>query len=139
MQVVVLFSFRIQQQRPDSPELSCLSLKSDVSKDWFIDFKGRRPSADQIVDQEAQRFPVLLEENIVTFEQAEEIRGSESSYPECLESPEEDEEVLSSVRMKSRGGAAEEFLNHTELPEESRQEELAKLSTQSSKRISLKI
>uniref|UniRef100_A0A3B4XMI2 SPRY-associated domain-containing protein n=1 Tax=Seriola lalandi dorsalis TaxID=1841481 RepID=A0A3B4XMI2_SERLL len=31
------FCFRIQQQRPDSPEPSCLSLKSDLSKDVFIE------------------------------------------------------------------------------------------------------
>uniref|UniRef100_A0A3B4THS8 Protein NLRC3-like n=1 Tax=Seriola dumerili TaxID=41447 RepID=A0A3B4THS8_SERDU len=43
------FCFRIQQQRPDSPEPSCLSLKSDGSKGRIIDFKGRRPSADQIL------------------------------------------------------------------------------------------
>ncbi|XP_071323269.1 uncharacterized protein [Trachinotus anak] len=39
---------RIQQQRPDSPEPSCLSLKSHLSKDVIIDFKEGRPSADQI-------------------------------------------------------------------------------------------
>eukprot|EP00064_Thunnus_orientalis_P017544 superscaffoldBa00003762_g17628 len=41
---------RIQQQRPDSarPEPSCLSFKSDQSKEDFLDFKEGRPSADQM-------------------------------------------------------------------------------------------
>ncbi|GLD67995.1 protein NLRC3-like protein [Lates japonicus] len=48
---------RIQQQRPDSPEPSCLSLKSDKSKDLILVFRGQRPSADQIVDQESSEVP----------------------------------------------------------------------------------
>ncbi|GLD73838.1 NACHT, LRR and PYD domains-containing protein 3-like protein, partial [Lates japonicus] len=56
---------------------------SDVSKNWFINFKGQHPSADQIVDQESSEVPsgqsaqqhqthldsifMLLEENIATF------------------------------------------------------------------------
>ncbi|KAF3861124.1 hypothetical protein F7725_001379 [Dissostichus mawsoni] len=42
-----VFPQRVQQQRPDSP--SCLSLKSDSSKDEDMNFKGRPPSADQNV------------------------------------------------------------------------------------------
>ncbi|KAL3046436.1 hypothetical protein OYC64_004439 [Pagothenia borchgrevinki] len=49
---------RVQQQRPDSP--SCLSLKSDSSKDDFIDFKGRPPSADQKVQQQRPDSPSCL-------------------------------------------------------------------------------
>ncbi|XP_034007592.1 NLR family CARD domain-containing protein 3-like [Trematomus bernacchii] len=48
----------VQQQRPDSP--SCLSLKSDASKDDFIDFKGRPPSADQKVQQQRPDSPSCL-------------------------------------------------------------------------------
>ncbi|XP_022625577.1 NACHT, LRR and PYD domains-containing protein 5-like, partial [Seriola dumerili] len=106
-------SRRIQQQRPDSPEPSCLSLKSDLSKDVFIEFKGRRPSADQIVDQESSEVPsaqsaqqhqtqldsifMLLEENMVTFVKNELKKMHKllsPDYPECSGSQREDEEVL---------------------------------------------
>ncbi|XP_071320556.1 NLR family CARD domain-containing protein 3-like [Trachinotus anak] len=104
---------RIQQQRPDSPEPSCLSLKSHLSKDVIINFKGGRPSADQIVDQESSEVPrgqsawqhqthldsifMLLEENMVSFVKNElkKIQKLLSpDYPECLKSQREDEEVL---------------------------------------------
>ncbi|XP_071320547.1 NLR family CARD domain-containing protein 3-like [Trachinotus anak] len=104
---------RIQQQRPDSPEPSCLSLKSNLSKDFVIDFKGGRPSADQIVDQGSSEVPrgqsarqhqthldsifMLLEENMVTFVKNELKKTQKllsADYPECLESQREDEEVL---------------------------------------------
>ncbi|GLD72273.1 protein NLRC3-like protein [Lates japonicus] len=122
---------RIQQQRPDS-ELSCLSLKSKDSKEWFIDFKGRCPSADQIVDQESSEVPsgqsaqqhqtqldsifMLLEEDIVTFVKKElkKIQKVLSpDYPECLESQSEDEEVCWNVRMKNRGGESREAFKIT--------------------------
>ncbi|XP_071362199.1 NLR family CARD domain-containing protein 3-like isoform X11 [Trachinotus anak] len=48
---------RILQQRPDSPEPSCLSLKSDWSKDWPINFKEGRPSADQMIQQQRPDSP----------------------------------------------------------------------------------
>ncbi|KAI3363994.1 hypothetical protein L3Q82_001589 [Scortum barcoo] len=54
--------------------------------------------------------PLLLEENMLSFVKKElkKIqRVVSSDYPECLESQREDEEVLDTVRMKSRGGAAE--------------------------------
>ncbi|XP_071320549.1 NLR family CARD domain-containing protein 3-like isoform X1 [Trachinotus anak] len=104
---------RIQQQRPDSPEPSCLSLKSDRSKDFVINFQGGRPSADQIVDQGSSEVPrgqsawqhqthldsilMLLEENIVSFVKNELKKIQKvlsADYPECLESQREDEEVL---------------------------------------------
>ncbi|GLD59029.1 NACHT, LRR and PYD domains-containing protein 3-like isoform X1 [Lates japonicus] len=46
----------IQQQRPDSPEPSCLSLKSNWSKDFVIDFKGRHP-VDQMIQQQRADYP----------------------------------------------------------------------------------
>ncbi|KAI4791166.1 hypothetical protein KUCAC02_034169 [Chaenocephalus aceratus] len=49
---------RVQQQRPDSP--SCLSLKSDSSKDDVINFKGRPLSADQKVQQQRPDSPSCL-------------------------------------------------------------------------------
>ncbi|XP_050923733.1 NLR family CARD domain-containing protein 3-like [Lates calcarifer] len=137
-------SFRIQQQRPDSPEPSCLSLKSDDSKGWDIDFKGRRPSADQIVDQESSEVPsgqsaqqhqthldsifMLLEENIVTFVKKELKKiqkGLSPDYPECLESQREDEEVLDGEDEEQRS-SREEFLKITlNFLRRMKQEELA--------------
>ncbi|KAJ4919318.1 hypothetical protein JOQ06_005201, partial [Pogonophryne albipinna] len=91
----------VQQQRPDSP--SCLSFKSDWSKDIFITFKGRPLSADQRGDQESWEVPggqsaqqhqtqldsifTLLEDHIVTFVKSElkKIQKALSSdYPEEL-------------------------------------------------------
>ncbi|XP_050923653.1 NACHT, LRR and PYD domains-containing protein 3 isoform X2 [Lates calcarifer] len=138
-------SFRIQQQRPDSPEPSCLSLKSDRSKGLDIDFKGRRPSADQIVDQESSEVPsgqsaqqhqthldsifMLLEENIVTFVKKElkKIQKVLSpDYPECLESQREDEEVLDGEDEEQRRSSREEFLKITlNFLRRMKQEELA--------------
>ncbi|XP_050934808.1 NLR family CARD domain-containing protein 3 isoform X4 [Lates calcarifer] len=137
-------SFRIQQQRPDSPEPSCLSLKSDDSKGLIIEFKGRRPSADQIVDQESSEVPsgqsaqqhqthldsifMLLEENIVTFVKNElkKIQKVLSpDYPECLESQREDEEVLDGEDEEQRS-SREEFLKITlNFLRRMKQEELA--------------
>ncbi|XP_042274298.1 NLR family CARD domain-containing protein 3-like [Thunnus maccoyii] len=121
---------RIQQQRPDSPgpEPSCLSFKSDQSKDGFIGFKGEPPSADQIVDQESSEVPSgqsaqqhqphldsifrLLEENIVTFVKNELKKIQKvlsSDYPECLESQREDEEVLDGEEEEQRRSNREAF------------------------------
>uniref|UniRef100_A0A4W6FEH8 NACHT domain-containing protein n=1 Tax=Lates calcarifer TaxID=8187 RepID=A0A4W6FEH8_LATCA len=139
------FSFRIQQQRPDSPGPSCLSLKSDKSKDFVINFKGRRPSADQIVDQESSEVPsgqsaqqhqthldsifMLLEENIVTFVKKELKKMQKvlsPDYPECLESQREDEEVLDGEDEEQRRSSREEFLKITlNFLRRMKQEELA--------------
>ncbi|XP_050921717.1 LOW QUALITY PROTEIN: NLR family CARD domain-containing protein 3-like [Lates calcarifer] len=136
---------RIQQQRPDSPGPSCLSLKSNESKDPFIDFKGRRPSADQIVDQESSEVPsgqsaqqhqthldsifMLLEENIVTFVKKELKKMQKvlsPDYPECLESQREDEEVLDGEDEEQRRSSREEFLKITlNFLRRMKQEELA--------------
>uniref|UniRef100_A0A4W6D634 NACHT domain-containing protein n=1 Tax=Lates calcarifer TaxID=8187 RepID=A0A4W6D634_LATCA len=138
-------SFRIQQQRPDSPEPSCLSLKSNRSKGWDINFKGRRPSADQIVDQESSEVPsgqsaqqhqthldsifMLLEENIVTFVKNELKKMQKVlslDYPECLRRQAEDEEVLDSEDEEQRRSSREEFLKITlNFLRRMKQEELA--------------
>ncbi|XP_050925097.1 NACHT, LRR and PYD domains-containing protein 3-like isoform X1 [Lates calcarifer] len=137
-------SFRIQQQRPDSPEPSCLSLKSDNSKGLDVNFKGRRPSADQIVDQESSEVPsgqsaqqhqthldsifMLLEKNIVTFVKKELKKMQKvlsPDYPECLESQREDEEVLDGEDEEQRR-SREEFLKITlNFLRRMKQEELA--------------
>ncbi|XP_018526093.1 NACHT, LRR and PYD domains-containing protein 3-like isoform X2 [Lates calcarifer] len=135
---------RIQQQRPDSPEPSCLSLKSDNSKGLDVNFKGRRPSADQIVDQESSEVPsgqsaqqhqthldsifMLLEKNIVTFVKKELKKMQKvlsPDYPECLESQREDEEVLDGEDEEQRR-SREEFLKITlNFLRRMKQEELA--------------
>ncbi|XP_044226069.1 NLR family CARD domain-containing protein 3-like [Thunnus albacares] len=138
---------RIQQQRPDSPgpEPSCLSFKSDRSKENFINFKGGRPSADQIVDQESSEVPsgqsaqqhqthldsifMLLEENIFTFVKNELKKMQKvlsPGYQECLESQREDEEVLDCEEEEQRRSSREAFLKITlHFLRRMKQEELA--------------
>ncbi|XP_033971395.1 NACHT, LRR and PYD domains-containing protein 4E-like isoform X2 [Trematomus bernacchii] len=131
----------VQQQRPDSP--SCLSLKSDSSKDDFLDFKGRPPSADQKGDQESSEVPggpsaqqhqtqldsifTLLEDHIITFVKSElkKIQKALSSdYPEYLEAQSEDE-VLEAEDEEQRR-SREAFLNITlHFLRSMKQEELA--------------
>ncbi|XP_033935307.1 NLR family CARD domain-containing protein 3-like isoform X2 [Pseudochaenichthys georgianus] len=120
----------VQQQRPDSP--SCLSLKSDSSKDDVINFKGRPPSADQKGDQESWEVPggqsaqqhqtqldsifTLLEDHIVTFVKSELKKFQKalsSDYPEGLEGQSEDEEVLEAEDEEQRRSSREAFLNIT--------------------------
>ncbi|XP_034564604.1 protein NLRC3-like [Notolabrus celidotus] len=102
---------RFQHERPDSPGPgpSCVSLKSDVSLDRFIEFKSVKMSADERVqrsedpiDQSAQQHQtqldsilMLLQENIISFVKTElkEIqRALSPDYPECLEGQREDED-----------------------------------------------
>ncbi|XP_067439923.1 NLR family CARD domain-containing protein 3-like isoform X3 [Thunnus thynnus] len=130
-----------RQHRPDSagpepepepgPEPSCVSFKSDNSKEFFIDFKQQH-SSDKIVDQESSEVPsgqsaqqdqthldsifMLLEENIVTFvknELKKMQRVLSSDYPECLESQREDEEVLDGEEEEQRRSSREAFLKIT--------------------------
>ncbi|KAI4796984.1 hypothetical protein KUCAC02_026633 [Chaenocephalus aceratus] len=53
-----------RQQRPVSPEPSCVSLKSDWSMDDVVNFKGRPPSADQM---RRQQRPVSPEPSCVSL------------------------------------------------------------------------
>ncbi|XP_060905005.1 NLR family CARD domain-containing protein 3-like [Labrus mixtus] len=100
----------MQEQRPDSPGPSCLSVKSDRSIVRFINIKAGRPADGRVQqerskvlrDQPDQQNPtdldlifMLLEENIVTFVKNELKRVQRvlsPDYPECLESQSEDEE-----------------------------------------------
>ncbi|XP_056226665.1 NACHT, LRR and PYD domains-containing protein 3-like isoform X2 [Seriola aureovittata] len=136
---------RIQQQRPDSPEPSCLSLKSDGSMGRIIDFKGRRPSADQIVDQESSEVPrsqsaqqhqtqldsifMLLEENTVAFVKNELKKMHKllsPDYPECSGSRREDEELLGGEDEEQRRSSREAFVKITvNFLRRMKQEELA--------------
>ncbi|XP_033976862.1 LOW QUALITY PROTEIN: NLR family CARD domain-containing protein 3-like, partial [Trematomus bernacchii] len=84
----------VQQQRPDSP--SCLSLKSDSSKEDFLDFKGRPPSADQKVQQQRPDSPSCLsfksdrsKDNIIDFKGRppsadQRVQQQRPDTPSCL-------------------------------------------------------
>ncbi|XP_065817534.1 NLR family CARD domain-containing protein 3-like [Labrus bergylta] len=103
-------ALRMQEQRPDSPGPSCVSMKSDRSIGRLIDFKDGRPADGRVQqessnvhrDQSDQQNPtdldsifMLLEENIITFVKNELKRVQRvlsPDYPECLESQSEDEE-----------------------------------------------
>ncbi|XP_060890824.1 NLR family CARD domain-containing protein 3-like isoform X2 [Labrus mixtus] len=103
-------ALRMQEQRPDSPGPSCVSMKSDQSKDVIRNFKDGRPADGRVQqessnvhkDQSDQQNPtdldsifMLLEENIITFVKNELKRVQRvlsPDYPECLESQSEDEE-----------------------------------------------
>ncbi|XP_018527143.1 LOW QUALITY PROTEIN: NLR family CARD domain-containing protein 3-like [Lates calcarifer] len=123
---------RIQQQRPDSTEPSCLSLQSNKSKEWFTNFNGQQAFTPKRVDQESSEVPsgqsgqqhqtqldsifMLLEENIITFvknELKKMQRVLSPDYPECLESQREDEEVLDGEDEEQRRSSREAFLKIT--------------------------
>ncbi|XP_061564749.1 NACHT, LRR and PYD domains-containing protein 12-like [Cololabis saira] len=112
---------RVHQKRDSlEHEPSCLSLKSDRSKDWFIEFKGEQRSAVKRVDQQSSEPPsgpsvqlhqilldsifLLLEDNIVMFvknELKKIQRVLSPDYPESLEHllEGEDKEQRRSSRM----------------------------------------
>ncbi|XP_071397744.1 protein NLRC3-like isoform X2 [Centroberyx affinis] len=123
---------KIQQERPDSPVPSCLSMKSDWSMGLPIDFKHRHHCIDKRVHQERSEVPsgqsaeehqtdlnsifMLLEENIVTFVKNELKtfqRALNPDYPECLEWRREDEEVMDGEEEEQRRSSREAFLNIT--------------------------
>ncbi|CAK6980718.1 NLR family CARD domain-containing protein 3-like [Scomber scombrus] len=135
---------RMQQQRADSPEPSCVSMKSDWSMGRPIKFKDGQP-ADGRVQQQSSEVPsdqsaqqhqtqldsifMLLEENIVTFVKNElkrVQRGLSPDDPECLESQSEDEEVLDGEEEEQRRSSREAFLKITvHFLRRMKQEELA--------------
>nr|XP_024654374.1 protein NLRC3 [Maylandia zebra] len=94
------------------PEPSCVSLKSDTSKNYFIHFKGQQPSAKKRVDQKSSEFPsvqsaqqdqthqdstlMLLENTMITFVKSEVNKIQKLLYPckqEFLDSEKEDKEL----------------------------------------------
>ncbi|XP_065812269.1 NLR family CARD domain-containing protein 3-like isoform X4 [Labrus bergylta] len=103
-------ALRMQEQRPDSPGPSCVSMKSDRSMGRFFEFKDGRPADGRVQqessnahkDQSDQQNPtdldyifMLLEENIIIFVKNELKRVQRvlsPDYPECLKSQSEDEE-----------------------------------------------
>ncbi|XP_067454526.1 uncharacterized protein [Thunnus thynnus] len=134
----------MQQQRADSPEPSCVSMKSDWSMGRLIDFKVGQPADERVLqqssevpsDQSTQQHQthldtifMLLEENIITFVKNElkrVQRGLSPDYPECIESQSEDEEVLNGEEEEQRRCSKEAFLKITvHFLRRMKQEELA--------------
>uniref|UniRef100_UPI003AADDC8A protein NLRC3-like isoform X2 n=1 Tax=Centroberyx gerrardi TaxID=166262 RepID=UPI003AADDC8A len=135
----------VQQERPDSPEPSCVSMKSDWSIHRLIEFKDGQHSAEQSVHQQRKEVPsgqsaqehqtdldsifMLLEENIVTFVKNELKRVQRvlsPDYPECSERQREDEEVVDGEEEEQRRSSREAFLEITvHFLRRMKQEELA--------------
>ncbi|XP_055361614.1 NLR family CARD domain-containing protein 3-like isoform X2 [Betta splendens] len=124
-------------------ESSCVSFKSDVSKDFSINFKDQAVSqskvdlqssevpSDQSVQQHQTHLDsifMLLEENVVTFVKKELKRIQKiliSDYPQCLEN-EEDEEELDGEDEEHRRSSRDAFLKITvNFLRRMKQEELA--------------
>ncbi|KAM4606537.1 protein NLRC3-like [Polymixia lowei] len=133
----------VQQERPDSPVPSCVSMKSDQSMGEPIFFKDgpqiyhmgnltrvqgplrdKGPSRSEVTSgQSVQEHQtdlasifMLLEENIVTFVKKELKRFQRvlcSDYPECLERQREDEEVGGGEEEEQRRRAREAVLEIT--------------------------
>ncbi|XP_055361660.1 NLR family CARD domain-containing protein 3-like [Betta splendens] len=126
------------------PEFHCVSIMSDVSKDFSINFKDQAVSqskvdlqssevpSDQSVQQHQTHLDsifMLLEENMVTFVKKELKKIQKvlsSDYPECLESQREDEEELDGEDEEQRRSSKDAFLKITvNFLRRMKQEELA--------------
>ncbi|XP_029353085.1 NACHT, LRR and PYD domains-containing protein 12-like [Echeneis naucrates] len=104
-------------QRPDSPELSCMSMKSDRSTNPPLDLKGGQQSATQdvIVFQ-------LLEENIVCFVKNELKKIKRSLSPDYTQFIKNEDDEVDEEQRRSR----EAFLKITvNFLRRMKQEELA--------------
>ncbi|XP_071375172.1 NLR family CARD domain-containing protein 3-like [Centroberyx affinis] len=126
----------VQQERPDSPVPSCVSMKSDQSMDpplWFKDGQHSTEQSGQSVQElqtDLNSIFMLLEENIVTFVKNELKRFQRvlsPDYPECLERQREDEEDVDCEEEEQRRSSSREaFLQITLLfLRRMKQEELA--------------
>ncbi|KAM4619214.1 NACHT, LRR and PYD domains-containing protein 3-like [Polymixia lowei] len=135
---------RVQQERPDSPVPSCVSMKTDWSMEQPIGFKDGRhsteqrewkrsevPSGQSVQEHQTDLVSIfmLLEENIVTFVKNELKRFQRvlsAEYPECLERQREDEEVAVGEEEVQRRRAREAVLKITlHFLRSMKQEELA--------------
>ncbi|XP_032365507.1 NLR family CARD domain-containing protein 3 [Etheostoma spectabile] len=130
--LVIDFKQRYGKKNLEEPEPICVSMKSDGSMGEPLCFKDGRHSVDQRVDQESSEGPsgqpaqqhqthldsifMLLEDDIVTFvkNELQKIQKVLSpSYPECLKSEREDEEVLNCEDEEQRRSSREAFLKIT--------------------------
>ncbi|XP_023193651.1 protein NLRC3-like [Xiphophorus maculatus] len=117
---------RIHQRLKPEPEPSCVSLKSDDSMVYPIDFPSERvdqqssevssdPSSQQHQTQLDSIF-MLLEDNIVTFVKNELKKVKKvlnPDYPECSESQRENDEVLTGENEKQRRSSKEAVMKIT--------------------------
>ncbi|XP_041659304.1 NACHT, LRR and PYD domains-containing protein 12-like isoform X2 [Cheilinus undulatus] len=115
----------MEDQSPDSPEPSCVSMKSDWSTDRSINFKrsadgrGQLETSEFFNDQSKQHQTeldsifMLLEENIITFVKKELKRFQKALSQENPERHSEDEEVLVGEDEEQRS-SREAFVKITE-------------------------
>ncbi|KAM4731078.1 protein NLRC3-like isoform 2-T2 [Anableps anableps] len=139
---------KVQRKRPEpkpGPEPSCVSLKSDWSKDLDVEFKSDQPSAANRVDQQSSEVAsgpsaqqhqtqldsifMLLEDNIVTFVKNELKKIQKVLSPDdpgCSESQRDDEEVLEGEDEEQRRSSREAVMKITlNFLRRMKQEELA--------------
>ncbi|XP_071371306.1 protein NLRC3-like [Centroberyx affinis] len=121
---------KTQQERPDSPEPSCVSMKSD----WSMRVHQERsevPSGQSAQEHQTDLDSIfmLLEENIVTYVKNELKRFQRvlsPDYPECLERQKEDVEVMDGEEEEQRRSSREALLKITlHFLRRMKQEELA--------------
>ncbi|KAM4624471.1 protein NLRC3-like [Polymixia lowei] len=134
----------VQQERPDLPVASCVSMETDQSIKLLQHFKDEDSSekkdhqerSEVTSGQSVQEHQtdlasifMLLEENIITFVKNELKRFQRvlsSDYPECLETQREDEEVGGGEEEEQKRRAREAVLKITlHFLRSMKQEELA--------------
>ncbi|XP_032426068.1 NLR family CARD domain-containing protein 3-like [Xiphophorus hellerii] len=136
---------RIHQRLKPEPEPSCVSFKSDRSKDKFITFKSPGSPPSERVDQQSSEVHsglsaqqhqtqldsifMMLEDNIVTFlkNELKKIHKILSpNDPECTESQRDDDEVLEGEDEDQRRSSREAVMKITlNFLRKMKQEELA--------------
>ncbi|XP_037641311.1 NLR family CARD domain-containing protein 3-like isoform X2 [Sebastes umbrosus] len=117
---------KTEQERADSPAPTCVSMKSDKSMDYPMAFK-RQDSVSKVLQEtsevvtgrqtELDSIFMTLEEDIVAFAKNELKkfrRVLSPDYPECLESQDEDEEVVDGEEEEQRRSSREAFLKITQ-------------------------
>uniref|UniRef100_A0A669BHJ5 NLR family CARD domain-containing protein 3 n=1 Tax=Oreochromis niloticus TaxID=8128 RepID=A0A669BHJ5_ORENI len=99
------------------PGPSCVSLKSDQSKDGMILFKGIKSASAEKAHQESLQHQTdldsvfkMLEENIITFVKNELKKMQNDLNPDYSEYQRDEEEVLDSEEEKQRRSSREAFL-----------------------------
>ncbi|XP_035516037.1 uncharacterized protein LOC118326980 [Morone saxatilis] len=129
----------VRELRPDSPQPSCVSMKSDRSMFEPYDFRDEQHSFEERVQQQTSSQSVQqlesifmhLEENIVTFVKNE-LKNIQKvlspDYPKCLErqSEDNDNEAVGEDEEQRRSSRGQAFLrSHCTILRRMKQEELA--------------
>ncbi|KAL4007558.1 hypothetical protein ACER0C_001410 [Sarotherodon galilaeus] len=103
------------------PGPSCVSLKSDQSKEFIFHFKGPKSASAEEADQESLHHTQqhqtnldsvfkMLEENIITFVKNELKKMQNDLNPDYSECQRDEEEVLDTEEEKQRRSSREAFL-----------------------------